>query len=328
MTPKNRRAETGMLGKRLRGPLLWAACSLAMVSIAHGGTFQAMGLHRADVDVSRYPWSAVGKLYNEAGASCSGVLIASDKILTAAHCVFNYRTRRFIPAAALHFLVGYRSGRYAAHVRISTYRIGAGFDPLRYGATWVSDWAVLTATERLPADIEPLRLSQMQPPRGTKAVLVGYPQDRAHAMTADRDCELRDEIDDGRLLLHTCRGIKGYSGAPILVSAGGNDVRIAGIQIASQRSRGTEKMVAVPAQTIWRQDRDVAPSVVAKSTAPAGAVAIMAATAAEPACETASSWDEAGFEGDIVWSIPEPQIKLAANEPMAFDFDPFAVAVP
>jgi len=42
----------------------------------------------------------------------------------------------------------------------------------------------------------------------------------------------------------------------------------------------------------------------------------------------AKRMDEAGFEGDIVWSIPEPQIKLAANESMAFDFDPFAVAVP
>jgi protease YdgD len=317
-----------MLGKHLRGPLLWAACSLAMVSIAQGGTIQAMGRHRADVDVSRYPWSAVGKLYNEAGASCSGVLIASDKILTAAHCVFNYRTRRFIPATALHFLVGYRSGKYAAHVRIASYRIGAGFDPLRYGATWVADWAVLTATESLPAEIEPLRLSQMQPSRGTKAVLVGYPQDRAHAMTADRDCELRDEIDDGRLLLHTCRGIKGYSGAPILVSAGDNEVRIAGIQIASQRSGATENMVAVPAQAIWRQDRNVAPTVVAKSALPEGAVATTAAVDAAPASETASSWDEAGFEGDITSTIVAPLMRLAANEPAVFDTDPFAVAVP
>ena len=86
-------------------------------------------IHRDDVDEPSYPWSAIGKLFNETGASCSGVLISRDKILTAAHCLFNYRTRRFIPAEALHFLVGYRTGRYAAHARVASYEIGAGFDP-------------------------------------------------------------------------------------------------------------------------------------------------------------------------------------------------------
>ena len=82
--------------------------------------------HREAVDERSYPWSAIGKLFNEEGGECSGVLIARDKVLTAAHCLFNYRTRRFIPADALHFLVGYRTGRYSAHVRIARYEIGAG----------------------------------------------------------------------------------------------------------------------------------------------------------------------------------------------------------
>ena len=81
-------------------------------------------------------------------------------------------------------------------------------------------------TNSLPADIEPLRLRRQLTPSGTKAVLVSYPQDRAFAMTADRDCELREKISAGRLLLHTCRGVKGYSGAPILVSAGGREMQV------------------------------------------------------------------------------------------------------
>ena len=321
-----------MVGKLLRCLLLLGAFGVAMPAAASAGIVQQLGPHRADVDVTRYPWSAIGKLYNETGGACSGVVIAADKILTAAHCVFNYRSRRFIPATALHFLVGYRTGRYAVHARIASYEVGAGFDPLRYGETSDADWAVLTVTESLPAEIAPLRLSQALAPRGTKAVLVGYPQDRAHAMTADRDCELRDEIDGGRFLLHTCRGIKGYSGAPILVSAGGDEMQIAGIQIATRRSGGMEKAIAVPAQAIWRQerdqDRDVVPGFAPRPAASEGEATAAIGPAVVPTCDTNGSWDEVGFEGDIVSSIAVRWDRLAANETASFDFDPFAITAP
>ena len=239
-----------MVGRLSRGLLILAAFILSTSTVAIDATIQAPNFPREDIDVSRHPWSAIGKLYNGTGSACSAVAISSDKILTAAHCLFNHRTRRFIPAAALHVLLGYRAGRYTAHVRIAQYEIGSGFDPQRYPKTIEADFAVLTVRERLPARIEPLRLSQAVLPRGTKAMIAGYPQDRAHALTADRDCELRDKIDDGRLFMHSCRGARGYSGAPILVAGSGHELRVAGIQIASLRSDGTEKMVAVSAQAI------------------------------------------------------------------------------
>jgi protease YdgD len=226
-------------------------CALATPE-AYGGTSIPATVHRENVDVTRYPWSAIGKLYNGSGTSCSGALILRDEVVTAAHCLYNFRTRRFIPAARLHFLAGYRAGRHTTQVRAARYEIGPGFDPERYDQTIDSDWAVLTLTVPLPDSIKPLRLRPDAAPAGTKAVLAGYPRDRAFALTADRDCELREKIAGGRLMLHTCRGVSGTSGAPILVAEGGY-LQIAAIQIAMLSAVGGTNMVAIPAEAIRRR---------------------------------------------------------------------------
>jgi hypothetical protein len=170
--------------------------------------------------------------------------------------LFNARTARFATADSLHFLVGYRAGRPSIEMRVASYEVGMGFDPLRYQATTDADWAVLTLTNDLPAEIVPLALSREMVPSGTKAVLAGYPQDRAYAMTADRNCELGQSIDSGKLLLHTCRGMNGYSGGPVLVSGRDGEVRVAGIQIATIRGSGPANMLAIPARSIWRDGMD------------------------------------------------------------------------
>ena len=177
-----------MVGKLFRCLVVAAALSASADAAAY--TDFTGSIHRAPVDASAYPWSAIGKLFNEAGSACTGAIIARDKILTAAHCVYNARTRRFAPASSLHFMVGYRGGQAAVHARVARYETGAGYDPLRWSETMDADWVILTLTEHLPQEIEPLRLSQAAAPRGTKAVIAGYPEDRAHAMTADTDCEL------------------------------------------------------------------------------------------------------------------------------------------
>ena len=241
-----------MRGNWWRRGLVLAMASLLTVAVARAQTAPPGDVHREAVDASRYPWSAIGKLYNETGGACTAVIISRDKALTAAHCIFNYRTRRFIPPAALHFLAGYHIGQFSAHARVASYDMGPGFDPLRYDQTSSADWAVLTLTELLPANIAPLKLSEHLSPWGTKAVIAGYPQDRAFALTADGDCELHESIEGGRLLLHTCRGIAGYSGAPILVSSAENKIEIAGIHIASFQSSGGQNVLAIPAYIIQR----------------------------------------------------------------------------
>jgi protease YdgD len=243
-----------MAGKLTR--CLWAAAFSAFVSTAAVADVGLTGsVHRESVDVGSYPWSAIGKLFNESGGACTGAIISRDKILTAAHCVTNARTGQLLPASALHFMVGYSSGQAAVHARVARYETGSRYDPLRWLETMEADWVILTLIENLPEAIAPLKLAQAASPNGTKAIIAGYPQDRAHRMTADRNCELNG--GDGRLVFHTCRGMRGYSGAPILVSGAGNEIEIAGVHIAMSQSDGTKKMLAVPAHAIvWAPARE------------------------------------------------------------------------
>ena len=187
-------------------------------------------------------------MFNEAGGACTGVIISRDKILTAAHCIYSERAQRFLPPSSLHFLIGYRSGRSTAHARVARYEIGAGYNPRRWNETMQADWVILTLTRNLPEEIEPLKMSQGAAPSGTRAIIAGYPLDRPHRMTADRNCQLGGDV--GSLLFHTCRGVRGYSGAPILVVSPDNEVRVAGIHIGATSRNGIKQMVAVPARSI------------------------------------------------------------------------------
>jgi hypothetical protein len=194
-----------MVGKLLRCLLLLGAFGVAMPAAASASMVQQLAPHRADRRCHALPVVGHREALQRNRQRLQWVVIAATRF-TAAHCVYTFRSRRFIPATALHFLVGYRPDTMLS-MPASPRTKSARFDPLRYGETSDATGPCSSDREPLPAEIAPLRLSQALAPRGTKAVLVGYPQDRAHAMTADRDCELRDEIDGGRFLLHTCRGI-------------------------------------------------------------------------------------------------------------------------
>lgn len=208
--------------------------------------------HNEPVDVTVYPWSAIGKLFNEAGGACTAVAIEHSKVVTAAHCIFSERTQRYIAPSSLHFMLGYERGSTVHHARVAYYDIGIGYDPHRWGQTLGHDWVILTLTEKLPSGIQPLKLRQRPVPAGATATIVGYPQDRAHMMTADRNCKISRQNGKNGLLWHTCRGAPGYSGAPILVGEG-RDLAIAGIHIASV-GRGDIGMLAISAHTIAPRD--------------------------------------------------------------------------
>jgi len=208
---------------------------------------------RINVNVNTYPWSSIGKLYNSVGGACTGVVIERDKVLTAAHCLFNARTGRLLPATSLHLLLGYERGTYRVHARVTRYEIGPGYDPKLRAETLPNDWSVLTLAAPLPSEVQSLALAPATPEKGTRLRTGGFGRDRRYVMTADTQCQALGLIHSNMLLAHSCRASHGNSGAPLLADSDEEATRILGLNVASAHRNGVEVGVAIPASAIMRE---------------------------------------------------------------------------
>lgn len=202
------------------------------------------------VDSIDYPWSAVGRVNRRTGGFCTGTVIAPSEVLTAAHCVWNPRTRDWLPPSSLDFLAGYRRGDYLAHRKVISITLAdrtvtpdSGEAPFR-----PNDWAVLrlddpvdhlTGTLPLaPADLAPQGFAQ-----------VGYSQDKPHMLTLDDGCRVEAWRSGMSLQQHWCDAVHGDSGSPVLAYAA-DGMYVAAMHVATL-VRGAERIgLAVPAAAI------------------------------------------------------------------------------
>jgi len=182
----------------------------------------------------------------DTGGFCTGTLITRDLVLTARHCLYTRQVGR-LPAVSMHFVAGYRFGRYDEHQRAARL-----FAPDEDGPAW--DFAVFRLGG--PMAIQPVRLATAADLRGYSAaashvVLAGYSGDRPHLLSLDEQCIMLGTVGDA-LWRHTCDGPTGASGGPILVRTGDDpeDVRVAGITIGFTNSGSAPHGVMIPASAI------------------------------------------------------------------------------
>lgn len=211
--------------------------------------------NRVMLDSGQWPWSAVGRVNRTWGGYCTGTLVAPDVVLTAEHCLFDARTRRWIKPADLHFLAGYRRGGYLFHAKVE--RIVAPMTPPPpQGAIapegWpADDWALLVLNDAAavaPIPVKALADGELAggdggPPRVMRA---GYGQDRPYLLSLDGDCTVEAQSAEGRVLTHTCDALPGDSGSPLLVRAG-DGVFVIGVTSGVARTGAEQRGMAVGA---------------------------------------------------------------------------------
>lgn len=205
---------------------------------AHAAQAQDHSLKRLTLREDLLGWEAVGRVDIGEGGFCTGALIATDLVLTAAHCVFDPQSGySAIDPARMRFRAGLRDDTTIAERRVTATVVSQGYaaGPLASADSIRHDLALLKLDAPIPAAMAAPFVVAAYPGQGGQVAVASYAVNRASALSIQRDCTVLGH--DTGLFAFDCDVTFGSSGAPVFDMAGGRG-RIISVVSAGHRETG------------------------------------------------------------------------------------------
>jgi protease YdgD len=243
----------------LRAPFFFAFILLCTAGAQAGSALPGiLGQDNRVIEESnRWPFTAIGRL-NKAGTGfCTATLIAPDTAATAAHCLWNPRTRRPHRPEFLTFELGLSRGDRGRVVAIEATEtqgcwsfadLAAGKDDMGCDIALLRLKTPVTAVE----PVEMLR-GAGEAKRGIPLTMAGYQQDRPYMLSADTACRLVGHLPKSGAIVHSCDATHGASGSPLLAIAEDRTIMI-GVNVGTARltqANGDSEILGIGAA--WKE---------------------------------------------------------------------------